>query len=202
MFGQPTFGGASGARVGVTALNGSLAPIISPGFQTRLAANISAFAPFGLFGTTVSAGFSAGLAPAGSTSLATILSGTAVTVAGLAETIGGHAASHAEISITIEEWRIIKRPRGQFRRSFIRAVTFSPTVITNIWANGGFLGIGFQIDFRSNAPFTTAAGMPVVPGREYVIIANLVQTANYGVGLGSAISNVAFDFPPMFFAFS
>jgi hypothetical protein len=118
----------------------------------------------------------------------------------LAETVGGHADTHSEISITIEEWTTLRGRRPRPVR--LRAITSNPTVISNLWANAGFFGLGLQGDYRDNVPLVSAVGMPVVPGRQYVIIANLVQFAEYGYGLGSAISNIVFDFPPMFFAFS
>ena len=58
---QPTFGGNSGSRVGVTDIWGTLNPVVGDASgTTRLAANIGAYPPFGTIGTIVTAGFSAG----------------------------------------------------------------------------------------------------------------------------------------------
>jgi len=197
-FGQPTFGNAAGVRDGVTALNGTLAPFINPAFKTRLGADIAAFPPHGMIATTISAGFIAGVAPTGASMLTTILDGTLTMNRSVAETAGGFAAAAADISITIQEWALLGRPPLFLRRKFVRAVTFTPLEFSHIWT----VGLGFQAQFQDNFPLLTAGGMPVIPGRQYVIIANLEQSAQCELGVGAAASNIAFDFPPMFFDFT
>src|SRR5215468_10111038 len=100
---QPTLSAASGDRRGATALIGSLGPIIMPGFETLIGADISAFPPIGVFGTTVSAGFDMGAPPRTASMLLLTVAGTALTSRAVVQTLGAWAHAHAELSITIEE---------------------------------------------------------------------------------------------------
>ena len=202
---QPTLSASSGARIGATELFGSLAPVIMPGFQTRIGADIAAYPPLGVIGTTVSAGFSMGFAPPTASMLLVTVAGTATTSRSTIQTFGAWAHAHAELSITIEEWRL-RLPRvggGRVPPELVRAITFNPTKIFDDW--GAVLS--FQLRIDDGTSFTSVAGMPIgaalEPHRSFVGWINLVQSAECQAvsGYAAAVSNVAFDFPPPFFVF-
>jgi len=208
-FAQPTLSAASGARQGVTTLLGSLGPIISSGFETRIGADIGAFPLLGVIGTTVSAGFNAGTPPRGASMLVVTVAGAATTSRASIVTAGGYCRAHAELSITIEEWvepALILPRRGAPTPppKLMNRVTFNPTKIFDDW--GAVLSYQLRID--DGTPFVSVAGMPVSPlkpiwSNSFVCWVNLVQSAECEAvsGFAEAVSNVQYDFPPPFFAF-
>jgi hypothetical protein len=207
-FAQPNLGASAGDRVGATFLAGALAPMSSTtGSLTRLAADIGALPPFGVIGTTVSAGFSAGTPPRGASMLTVSLAGVATTSRAVIQTLGGYCRAHAELSITIEEWapRLARQGGRVPPPRLVNRVTFSPTKIFDDWG----VVISYQLRIDDGTTFTSVAGMPVdglLAARErrsFVCWINLFQSAETQAvsGYALAVSNVQFDFPPVFFAF-
>lgn len=225
-FVQPTLSASSGARAGATVLLGSLAPIITPGFVTRIGANISAYPPLGVIGTTVSAGFNMGVPPRSASMLLVTVAGMATTSRATIETFGAWAHAHGELSITIEEWVTVltapavgeraptltaagrpnrRVPSRRVPPKLVRATTFSPTKIFDDW--GALLS--FQVRNDDGTPFTSVAGMPIgdsaaLEHHSFIGWINLSQSAECQAlsGYAAAVSNVAFDFPPPFFVFA
>jgi hypothetical protein len=204
-FVQPTLGNAIGLRDSNTILFGSLAPIITPGFQTRIGADIAAEPPLGTFSTFVAAGFNAGSASPGDSMIFVSVAGTATTSRALVLTAGAYAHAHAELSISIEEWT---RPRSSKRfhvpARLVSRVTFNPTKIFDDWG----LVISYQLRIDDGTPFSSTAGMPISPtavqqSHTFVCWINLIQLAECAAitGYAQAISNVQYDFVPPFFAF-
>jgi hypothetical protein len=209
---QPTMGAAFGSRGGVTALNGSLMPVIAPGFATRIGADIGALPIQGIITTSVSAGFTMGLAPAGTTMVLVTVAGTATLSRAAIEALGGYAHAHAELSITIEEWaphfplRIPSKgmPPPPRPATLVRSVTFNATKLFDDWG----AGLSFQVRIDDGTPFACVAGMPISTAgiaRLHTFIGwinlNQLAEAYAETGYAAAVSNVAFDFPPPFFAF-
>jgi hypothetical protein len=203
-FVQPTLSASSGDRVGATALNGSLAPVIRPGFMTSIGADIAAFPPLGVIGTKVAAGFNIGTPPRTASMLLVTVAGTAALSLGLVETFGAWAHAHAELSITIEEWRPSLTPSGGPRvpPELVSSTVFNPTKIFDIWG----AVVSFQFPDDTGAPFSSVAAMPIgevaaLEHHSFTVWINLVQSAECEAasGYAAAVSNVAFDFPPPFF---
>jgi hypothetical protein len=198
-FMQPTFGGNSGSRVGVTDVTGTLNPIIGDASgTTSLAANIGAYPPFGTIGTIVTAGFSAGVTPPGKSMLVVIVAGAATTARTFTQALGGYAAADAEVSITIEEWSGL-RPVGSAPR-LLRIFTSNSTRVLHDWAGV----LGYQLDIQDGLPVSCAFAMPIRPLREYRCLINLVQSATcQGIsGEAVAVCNMRYNFPPVFFDFT
>jgi hypothetical protein len=204
-FAQPTLAFATGYRDGSTLLFGSLAPIIAPGFQTRIGADIAAEPPAGTISTFVAAGFNAGSPPPGASMIFVSVAGTATTSRAVVQTFGAWAHAHAELSISIEEWT---RPRFskkfQIPARLVSRVTFNPTKIFDDWG----AVISYQLRIDDGTPFPSVAGMPISPlavlqSHTFVCWINLYQLAECEAitGFAQAISNVQFDFNPPFFAF-
>jgi len=206
-FAQPTLSANSGYRDGSTILNGSLMPVIVPGFQTMLQASITALPPGGIISTFVSAGFNAGSPPRGASMITVAVAGTAWTSRALIEVAGGiWAHAHAELSISIEEWAppLFGRGGRGSPAKLISRVTFQPTKIFDDW--GSVIGFTFRID--DGTPFSSVAGMPISPEspirlHSFVCWVNLYQLAecNAVTGLAIAVSNVQYYFDPPFFTF-
>jgi hypothetical protein len=203
MFGQPTFGNATGWRNGVTALNGSLAPFINPLFLTRLSADIAAFTPYGEISTIVSAGFSAGFAPAGSRLISVICNGIASLALSTVNTVGGHASELSEVSITVQEFTFTIVPGGG-KRGGTPTFKLHPQILqmgpSTIISNRDIYVAGIVVDDQSGMAVGCSALVPVIPGRIYFVTVNLFQIATVDIA-GGAVSNIAYDFPPVFFDF-
>jgi hypothetical protein len=204
----PTLSDAFGSRAGNTILFGTLAPTqgfdASGAFVSRLSASIAAGPPLGLFTTTQSWGFAAGFATPGTTSLTVTASGTTRERAE-AWTLGGYSSATAEISVTVEEFRLVRvagmGKRPGFRLAFQQSVTSSPTAIFNLtnWV------AGFQPNYTRDATAATVLVMPITPPRFYRCWINSVQSAGCsgGIsGLGNALSNFTFDIGSVFFSFT
>src|SRR5579884_1882485 len=205
---QPTFGDSYGVREGDTGLMGSLAPVIAPGFETRIAADIGAFPPVGLIYTRVRAGFNAGAPPRAASTIFVSVVGTGTISKALIQVAGpAYARAHAELSITFEEWapRVPRFSRPPFSSVLVQRVTFNPTKIFDVW---GTFPLSFQFPTDDGTTYTSVAGMPIseiasVRGHFFHCWINLIQTAEADavVGYAAAVSNVAYDFPPPFVAF-
>lgn len=197
----PTMSRDYGVREGTTLVIGSLAPIVSSGVVAEIGADIVAVPPAGLIYTVVSAGFEI-TAPRNASMLLVTVAGRAG-FKGLAETLGGYAHAHAELSLTIEEWvhrsaRVLGAPK------LVRKITFNPTTIFDVWAAVA----GLQYPNSDEMPFTTVAGMPIsTPGVteffSYTCWINIVQQADASAvpGFAYAVSNVAFAIDTVFAAF-
>ncbi len=201
-FAQPMFGDSSGARVGATFLDGSLFPGTIQGTTTTvLSADIGALPPYGLIGTTVVASFVAGQAPSNATHLLVLVSGTTTTCRGLVWTAGGACHAHAELSINILEGRFPKPSRANPHPDVQQTNSFqsAPIVLFDLIAGG----LGFSEPINDGAPAPLTLTVPVLPNRKYVVLIALFQSAEcQGVsGPGEAISNVMYEFPPVFFIF-
>jgi hypothetical protein len=200
---QPTLAASSGDRVGATALNGSLAPLIVPGRMTRIGADIVAFPPLGVIGTKVAAGFNLGPPPRTASMLLVTVAGIATLSRAVVETFGAWAHAHAELSITIEEWRPSLRRRAP--PQLVRSSVFGPSKIFDDWG----AVVSFQVRNDDGTPFTSVAAMPIgtvatFEHHTFTVWINLVQSAECEAvsGYAAAVSNVAFDFPPPFFVFT
>jgi hypothetical protein len=197
----PKTGTASGARDGTTGLFGSLAPVFGP-TQTRLGANMIAYPPYGAIRTSVSASFVAGVASPGMSLLTVIVAGRATTCRAFTCALGGHSQARAELSLVVSEFDLTK-PLGQGQTKgarLSRIVGFNPTVL---YDDRGYV-LGYNLHISDGSPFSTVAGMRVVPGRSYEVMINLSQFALCEGVTGAAVasSNVAFDFPAVFFSFA
>jgi hypothetical protein len=170
-------------------VNGSLTPTQS-GSVSRLWARIIAYPPFGLITTTCSWGFMAGLAPPGTTTLTVAASGTTFERA-TSQTFAGYASATAEISITVDEFVRLRRPRPRQPPDFVfaRSITSGPTPIYNLT---NYVA-GFEDHIRDGTDATVLV-MPITPGRSYQWWINSVQSAGCQAvtGYSSAVSNFAF----------
>jgi hypothetical protein len=194
----PMFGNATGDRAGSTGLAGRLAPGIDlDNGNIALGANISAYFPFGAITTKVSAGFEAGLPPYNASTLFVSVSGMAPICRGGALTLFGYAYAHADLSITIEEWTALARPRSTPR--LVNSFICNPIQIFDVTATV----LGVPTATLDNSPFSCAFSMPIRPDRYYVCWINVSQSATcQGVVYAEGDSNVVFEFPNVFFDFT
>jgi hypothetical protein len=150
--------------------------------------------------TATVAGFEGGLAPPNATMLVVLVSGTTPVWRGLACTVGGYCHAHAELSINILEWSR-RRPKKYARNVWRLTNSFqSPaTVLFDLTA----AGLGYSERRNDGAPVLLTLTGPVLQNRKYVILIDMLQSAEcQGSGPGYAVSNVDYEFPPVFFAFA
>lgn len=198
---SPTLSDNYGVREGSTLVYRSLAPVVSGGVITTIGASIGALPPVGVIYTRVSAGFEISPPPGASMLLLTV-TGRAWTRS-LAETAGGYAHAHAEISLTVEDWAhktaaVLGPPKR------LSTIESNPTLIYDVWA----AGLGFQLPVFDQDPFSAVIGRPISPlglteHHSFRCWINLVQQADVSAitGFAAATSNVAFFFDSVFVAF-
>jgi hypothetical protein len=158
----------------------------------------------------------AGTAPPGTASLVVTASGTTF-LRGCAYALGGYARAVADIFVLIEEFEplmpvdsgLVDTPDpGTAELAdptavigtivFKRRVHSNSTIIIN--QETSFLGAQ-QTPFINAQPNSTFLVMPITPGNAYRWWIASYQYCEVGV-LGYAVSNIAFDFGPVFFAFT
>jgi hypothetical protein len=199
-FAFPTFGSTSRSSQG-SAIVGVLGFGVDPSDgSAMLAGDILALPPFSVLGTTATMGFNAGFAPVGKTMLVVSVAGPARTCRSLVATGGGFASTHAEVSISIDTHFGIRPFPLITRRSLVRTDTSGPTTIFDDQA----WFAAFDPKFMDGFVVPCTFGMPIDQSHFYVCRINLVQSVQAITGLGpsTAISNVGYTFPNIFFDFT
>jgi len=224
-FVTPTLSDSFGSRWGTTSVNGSLNPTVVDGGVWIIGADIGAGPPIGVITTTTSAGFDAGLAPPGATSL--IVSALGV-IDEEAQTFaagpGNSASADAGLSITIEEFEIIQKLRGPdisstlpreratvrapippelaaaSRLNRIRSFDNNPRDCIHIWS----AALGLQYLVRTFEVVSLVFILPITPGRFYRCWFNAAQSAvcHAETGPGGARCHFFYGIDSAFFAFS
>jgi hypothetical protein len=217
----PTIPAFSFSSWGTGGVSRNLTPI-QAGATSRIGGGLGAFPPAGVEATLTAWGFMAGAAPPGTTSLAISASGTTM-VRGNCFTLGGYARAYADIHVIVEEFEPLRpvhtglvdvpdpgtehaeiaRPATATLGTLVfrRVVTSGPTLIINQETTA----IGYQITSPSDAePHLTTLVMPITPGNAYRwwIASRQYVICQAVSGPGAAVSNIAFDFGPVFFAFT
>jgi hypothetical protein len=191
------------------------------GFMSRIGSSLYAFPPGGMETAVMAWGFWAGPAPPGTSTL-TVLARGFSSVRGFCYSVGGYARAWATINAKVEEFepteRPVEHPGGPFDRpdpgtedaeialpptARPGAFRLSRTVRGNpiILINQETIVVGVQsvsIDMQRDAP---GLFMPITPGNFYQCWIESVQWAISGEN-GDAVSNIAFDFGAVFFAFN
>jgi hypothetical protein len=185
------------------------------GFMSRIGASVFAYPPGGLESAVTAWGFWAGPAPPGTSTL-TVLARGFTWVRGYCFALGGWARAWATINATVEEFEPTQRPVEHFfdrpdpghaeialppterpgAFQLIRTVRGNPIILVNQETSG--VGVqSFSIDAQRDAP---GLFMPITPGNFYRCWIGSVQWAQSALD-GDAVSNIAFDFGAVFFAF-
>lgn len=210
----PSFSFSNWGNAGVFS---NLTPTQS-GSTSRIGGNLYAAPPAGVEATLTAWGFMAGTAPPGTTTLVVLARGFGTTQRGVAETFGGYARAYGEIAVTIEEFEPLMPVDVDLPAAgeevaeiadptaivgtvvFKSSVTSAPTIIINQETTA----IGYQLHIGDGASHVTALGMPITPGNAYrwwiVCRQHCVCQGVSGFAWGG--SNIAFDFGPVFFAFT
>jgi hypothetical protein len=217
----PTIPAFSFSSLGTGGVSRNLTPIQAGG-TSRIGGGLGAYPPYGLETTLTAWGFRAGAAPPGTTSLTVAASGVATTQRGNCFTAGGYARAYADIHVIVEEFEPLKSVHtglidepdpgtehaeiapdpsamlGSF--VFKRVVASGPTIIINMETT--FLG--YQVNFSDGAAHATVLVMPITAGNAYRwwIASQQSAICQAVSGPGAAVSNLAFDFGPVFFAFT
>jgi hypothetical protein len=187
------------------------------GSTSRIGSSIYATAPGGTAVLFTAWGFLAGQAPPATSSLAVAASGFSM-IRGNCYTPGGYARAYADIFVVVEEFDPVEAPVhahpgvpdtgiASLARDpaavllatsvFERRVHSSSTILINQETSG----LGYQIVALDDHPDLTALVMPITPGKVYRWWIASYQYCQAGlVGWGG--SNIAFDFGPVFFAFT
>jgi hypothetical protein len=204
-------GSASGQR---------LTPI-QQGITSRIGGSLFAYPPGGMETAVTAWGFSAGTAPPG-TSMLTVVARGFTFVRGYCYSLGGHAEAWAAIHVKVEEFEPTARPVGHSGRlvdrpdpgtehaeiaplpttmlgtfRLIRTVRGPNVIIIN--QETSVVGVQyFESDAELDAPglFT-----PITPGNFYRV---WIESGQWAIAQlnGDAVSNIAFDFGPVFFGFT
>jgi hypothetical protein len=217
----PTLPAFSFSSWGTGGVSRNLTPI-QTGSTSRIGGDPGAWPPAGVEATLTAWGFVAGAAPPGSKSLAVAASGLAME-AGNCWTFGGYARAYADIHVIVEEFEPLEEPITThpgfgdlhdpsdtpelvdpgavlIHQRFVRAVESGPTILINQETTA----LGYQIVDSFQVPQFTVLVMPITPGNAYrcwiASRQNAICQAVSGAGL--AVSNIAFDFGPVFFAFT
>jgi hypothetical protein len=212
----PVFSFSSWGNAGT---NSNLTPT-QTGSTSRIGGALYAVPPSGVETTLTAWGFMAGRAPPGTTSLAIAASGFATTQRGNCFAGGSYARAYGDIHVIVEEFEplqpvdveiipdrddetaeIAREPTATLGSLvFKRVVSGGPTIIINMETT--FLG--YQVNFSDGASHATVLVMPITPGNAYRWwIASQQNTVCQAVsGPATAVSNIAFDFGPVFFAFT
>jgi hypothetical protein len=213
----PTIPAFSFSNWGNAGVFRNLTPV-QVGGTSRIGGNLYAAPPAGVEATLTAWGFMAGTAPPGTTTLAVLCRGFATTQRGVAETFGGYARSYGEVAVTIEEFEPlmpvdvdlpddgeevaeIADPTAILGTVvFKSSVTSAPTIIINQETTA----IGYQLHIGDGASHLTALVMPITPGNAYRwwIVCRQHCICQAVSGFAWAGSNIAFDFGPVFFAFT
>jgi hypothetical protein len=190
------------------------------GATSRIGGSIAAYVPYGAVDATSAWGFNAGSAPPGTSTLTVVARGFTF-VRGYCYSFGGEAWATAGLQVTVEEFELIERPAGHaghlidepdpgiahpeigsptamLRNFILKRKIFGPWVWV-IWQNTELIGLQyFESDAELDAPglFT-----PITPGNFYRVWIEASQGA-LSVANGDAVSNIAYDFGPVFFGFT
>ncbi len=171
---------------------------------TILQADLMATPTMGTLMTTVSAGFIAGFPPFGTSMITVMVAGDLLTGKYLETEAGGYAAASAEISITIEEWSARRFPirRPLPTPTLLNTFTSNPESIFNVWSWPVLPS--FQADNIGGRPVVCVFAKPINALLQYRCRINLVQSVSTEAfsGPAEAISNVQYEFPPVFFDFT
>jgi len=188
------------------------------GFMSRIGGSLAAYPPTGMETAVTAWGFWAGPAPPGTSTLTVLARGFSF-ARGFCYAVGGYARAWATINATVEEFEPTLRPvehsgfdrpdpgtqgtialsptemPGAFRLA--RTVRGVPIILINQETSG--VGVQYvSIDMQRDAP---GLFMPITPGNFYRCWIGSVQWAISGVN-GDAVSNIAFDFGAVLFAFN
>ena len=168
-------------------------------------------------------GFMAGKAPAGTSALTVAANGTAFIRGTCWAHSGGQASAYGGIYAFVDEFEPVGTPVHEHDSSLSSTTHDYETVAeigpdpsasigslarTGMGASSGWTVLlnletallGYQVSALDTHPAATMLVMPVTPGLSY-----LWWIASYqyvGAFSGAAVSNIAFDFGPVFFGFS
>jgi hypothetical protein len=216
----PSFSFSSWGTGGVAR---NLTPVQAGG-TSRIGGAVGAWPPAGVEATFTAWGFMAGTAPPGATTLAVTASGFGTIERGVAETFAGYARAYGDIAVTVEEFEPLKPVHSGLGDLlddgdggstadigpgatavlgtvvFKRSVTSVPTIIINQETTV----LGFQAYVGDGTSHLTTLVMPITPGNAYRwwIICRQNCICQAVSGPAEAVSNIAFDFAPVFFAFT
>jgi hypothetical protein len=169
-------------------------------------------------------GFMAGKAPPGTSSLTVAANGTAFIRGSCYAYSGGVAEATGSIYVFVEEFLPVGAPVHEHDSSFsstthddetIAELDPGPTasigslVWTGLRPTGGWTALldlrtsvlGYQVSTVDSYPLAPMMVMPVSPGNSYRWWIACYQYAGL-VPPGGAVSNIAFDFGPVFYAFT
>jgi len=204
---------------GVAGVHGDLPPF-REGFMSGVGLSIYASPPDGMETAVVGWGFWTGPAPPGTSTL-TVLARGFSSARGFCYAMPGYARAWAAVIATVDEFepteRPVEHPGGLFDRPdpgtqgeialsptempgayrLTRTTRSTPIILIN--QETSVFGVqSVSIDEQRDAPGLT---MPITPGNVYRCWIKSGQWAIAGLN-GDAVSNIAFDFGAVFFAFN
>jgi hypothetical protein len=189
------------------------------GTISRLGGSIAAYPPYGTAFAVSAWGFDAGAAPPGTSTLTVVARGSTF-VRGFCYSFGGVASARAILEVRVEEFeqlgssgRLIDKPDKPDPGIAYPEIGSSPTMPSTFRftqnLHGPFLSvidqdtdpIGLQY-FESDAELD-APGLftPITPGNLYRVWIWAAQEV-FSLLHGDAVSNIAYDFGPVFFGFT
>jgi hypothetical protein len=212
----PAFSFSSWGNAGT---NSNLTPT-QAGSTSRIGGALYAFPPAGVEATLTAWGFMAGRAPPGTTSLAIAASGFATTQRGNCFAGGSYARAYGDIHVIVEEFEPLQPVDVEITHDpddgtaeidplptatlgslvFQRVLSSGPTIIINMETT--FLG--YQFHTGDGTSHATPLVMPITPGNAYRwwIASRQYAICQAVSGPATAVSNIAFDFGPVFYAFT
>jgi hypothetical protein len=199
---------------------GNLTPI-QAGIASRIGGRLYAAPPGGMETAVTAWGLPLGAAPPGTSTL-TVLARGFTFVRGLSYSYGGHAEASASLAVKVEEFEPTHKPVGHSGRP-IDTPDFEPEhaeiaplpstmlgtfrlIRTEIGPQVAIIrqetfGLGLQYFQMDAEPDDPGIFTPVTPGNFYRV---WIQAGQWAICefAAEAVSNIAFDFGPIFFAFN
>jgi hypothetical protein len=194
---------------------------IQMGITSRIGTSVGAFPPTG-FGLVFTAwGLRAGAAPPGTSTL-TVLARGFTFVRGFCYSVGGYARAYADVFVKVEEFEPTHKP-VEHSGSFIDThdpgiehveIAPPPTAMLGtfrltrtirgpkvIVIDQETTVLGVQSVSMDADPEVPGLFTPITPGNFYRVWIESAQQVEAELN-GDAVSNIAFDFGPVFFAFN
>jgi hypothetical protein len=215
----PTIPFVSDGTDGSAVVNGDPTPT-QAGTTSRIGTRVGAFPPTGFALIFTAWGLRAGAAPPGTSTLTVLASGSTF-VRGFCYSVGGYARAYADVFVKVEEFEPTHKPVAHSGSSIdthdpgIEHAEIAPTPDTML---GTFrltqtirgpkvividqetTVLGVQSVSMDADPEVPGLFMPITPGNFYRVWIESAQQVEAELN-GDAVSNIAFDFGPVFFAF-
>jgi hypothetical protein len=193
---------------------------IQQGITSRVGGGLTAYPPWGAENVVTAWGLPVGAAPPGTSTL-TVLARGFTFVRGMCYSLGGHARATADLRVCSEEFEPTARPVGHSGRLMDTPdlgtehaeIAPLPTTMLGTFRHGRTVwgpkvivinqetsGLGVQWYSNDAEPDVPGLFTPITPGNFYRVWIQAFQSASCQ-GNGDALSNIAFDFGPVFFAF-